>query len=63
VAGDHARGTGSFLTARTVELTDGAEIGNGISLDQHIAQAIGSATSLPSLQLAAGCCGCRSSTP
>lgn len=51
VAGDHARGTGSFLTARTVRRTDGADIENGISLDQRIANAIGAATSLPSLQL------------
>jgi hypothetical protein len=50
-AGDHARGTGSFLTARTVKKTDGADIENGISLDQRIANAIGAATSLPSLQL------------
>ena len=53
MAGDHARGTGSFLTARTVKLTDGADIENGISLDQRIAQAIGSQTTLPSLQLGA----------
>jgi hypothetical protein len=52
-AGDHARGTGSFLTARTVKKTDGADIENGISLDQRIANAIGSETSLPSLQLGA----------
>ena len=51
VAGDHARGTGSFLTARTVKKTDGADIENGISLDQRLAEVIGSATSLPSLQL------------
>lgn len=51
VAGDHARGTGSFLTARTVKQTDGADIENGISLDQRIANAIGASTSLPSLQL------------
>ena len=51
VNGDHARGTGSFLTARTVKKTDGADIENGISVDQRIANAIGSETSLPSLQL------------
>jgi hypothetical protein len=49
--GDHARGTGSFLTARRVRRTDGADIQNGISLDQRIAQAIGASTPLPSLQL------------
>jgi hypothetical protein len=53
VPGDHARGTGSFLTAKRVRRTDGSDIENGISLDQRIAQAIGSATSLPSLQLGA----------
>lgn len=49
--GDHARGTGCFLTAKRVKRTDGADIENAISLDQRIAAAIGSATSLPSLQL------------
>ena len=51
--GDHARGTGSFLSARQVKFTAGADIENGISLDQRVAQAIGAATSLPSLQLGA----------
>lgn len=53
VPGDHARGTGSFLTARTVRLTDGSDIENGISLDQRIAQFAGGTTTLPSLQLGA----------
>jgi hypothetical protein len=53
VAGDHARGTGSFLTARTVFRTAGNDISNGISLDQRIAQVIGAQTTLPSLQLGA----------
>jgi hypothetical protein len=53
VPGDHARGTGSFLTATRVFRTDGADIRNGISLDQRLAQAVGGATSLPSLQLGA----------
>src|SRR4029453_6457088 len=53
VPGDHARGTGSFITARRCKQTDGADIQNGISLDQRIAQVIGAATSLPSLQLGA----------
>lgn len=53
VAGDHARGTGSFLTARTVFRTSGNDISNGISLDQRIAQVIGPQTTLPSLQLGA----------
>lgn len=51
VAGDHARGTGSFLTCRTVVKTAGAGIENGISVDQVAAQALGAGTPLPSLQL------------
>jgi hypothetical protein len=51
VAGDHARGTGSFLTCIRVRRTEGADIANGISIDQAVAQEIGSATTLPSLQL------------
>ncbi len=49
--GDHARGTGCFLTATTVKFTAGSDIENGISVDQVAAQAVGSATLLPSLQL------------
>jgi len=51
VAGDHARGTGSFLTCRTVVQTDGPGISNGVSVDQVAAQALGSDTPVPSLQL------------
>jgi hypothetical protein len=51
VSGDHARGTGSFLTCTRVRRSEGAEIENGISLDQVIAQAVGAQTALPSLQL------------
>lgn len=50
-AGDHARGTGSFLTCETVFFTSGADIYNGISVDQVYAQAIGSQTPFPSLEL------------
>lgn len=53
VPGDHARGTGSFLTCTRVRRTEGADIENGISLDQLIAQEIGRSTTLPSLQLGA----------
>jgi len=53
VPGDHARGTGSFLTAHHVKRTDGSDIENAVSLDQRIAQGIGPGTSLPSLQLGA----------
>ena len=51
VAGDHARGTGSFLTCRTVKHTDGSDIENGISCDQVAANAIGAATRYPSMQI------------
>jgi hypothetical protein len=51
VAGDHARGTGSFLTCRTVVRTDGPGISNGVSVDQVAAQVFGDQTPLPSLQL------------
>ncbi|MBA2322260.1 MAG: DUF1552 domain-containing protein, partial [Deltaproteobacteria bacterium] len=50
-AGDHARGTGAFLTATTPKFTAGADIENGISVDQIAAQQLGAATLLPSLQL------------
>ena len=46
VAGDHARGTGSFLTCETVAHTTDS-IYNGISVDQVAANAIGDATPLP----------------
>ncbi len=50
VAGDHARGTGSFLTCRTVNHSV-SEIVNGISVDQVAAQALGGETVFPSLEL------------
>ncbi|HSJ98247.1 MAG TPA: DUF1552 domain-containing protein [Myxococcota bacterium] len=49
--GDHARGTGSFLTCTRVRRTEGADIQNGVSLDQLIAQEIGGHTILSSVQL------------
>lgn len=51
--GDHAAGIGAFLTATKVAKTEGSAIKNGVSLDQRIAQAVGGATKLPSLEL--GC--------
>ena len=51
VAGDHARGTGSFLTCETVELTAGDDIYNGTSIDQIAAQQMGDQTLFPSLEL------------
>ncbi len=48
--GDHAAGTGSFLTCTHVNKSE-TEISNGISMDQVYAQHIGGETVLPSLQL------------
>lgn len=50
VAGDHARGTGCFLTCTLVNHSE-TDILNDISVDQVAAQAIGHLTPLPSLQL------------
>lgn len=49
--GDHAAGTGSFITATHVFKTEGADIMNGVSVDQMAAQALGAATRYPSLEL------------
>jgi Protein of unknown function (DUF1552) len=49
--GDHARGTGSFLTCARPLKTEGRDIRNGISADQVAANAIGMRTRFPSLQL------------
>jgi hypothetical protein len=51
VPGDHARGTGSFLTAMPVFKSEGANIKNGVSVDQRIAQVIGGKNTFPSLEL------------
>ena len=51
-AGDHARGTGSFLTCMPV-LKSEANIQNGVSVDQQLAKAIGDWTTFPSLELGA----------
>lgn len=53
VAGDHARGTGSFLTCMECRLTDGDDIQNGISIDQVIANGLGAQTLFRSLELGA----------
>ncbi len=50
-AGDHARGTGCFLTATLVKYTEGEDIENGVSVDQVAAQHIGDQTVFPSLEL------------
>lgn len=49
--GDHARGTGSFLTCARLRKTEGTNIQNGISVDQVAAGAVGMSTRFPSLQL------------
>ena len=49
--GDHAAGTGSFITCFHVNKTEGSDIENAISADQVAAQALGGATLFPSLQL------------
>jgi len=51
IPGDHARGTGTFLTAQQIYFTEGADIYNGISADQVAAQAMGHLTPFPSLEL------------
>jgi hypothetical protein len=50
-AGDHASGTAGFLTARHVTKTEGADIKNGISLDQQVAGVLAEGTRIASLQL------------
>jgi len=49
--GDHARCVGSFLTGAHPKKTNGADIKNGISVDQVAADKIGKLTRLPSLEL------------
>jgi len=50
VPGDHARGTGTFLTCSTLNHSVD-DIYNGTSVDQVAAQALGSETLFPSLEL------------
>jgi hypothetical protein len=50
-AGDHARAAASFLTCAHPVKTGGADIKAGVSADQVIAAAVGSATRFPSLEL------------
>ena len=49
--GDHASGTGSFITATHVFKTDGSDIRNGVSIDQIAATHLGSCTRFASLEL------------
>ncbi len=49
-AGDHAAGTGGFLTCRHIKKSE-SDIQAGVSVDQVYAQALAGATPVPSLQL------------
>ena len=49
--GDHARGTGCFITCRTPEYTGDASVRLGVSVDQLVADMIGEETPFPSVQL------------
>ena len=51
--GDHARSAACFLTGAHPYKTAGRDIQVGISVDQYAAQAVGGATTLPSLEI--GC--------
>jgi hypothetical protein len=54
--GDHARSVAAFLTGAHPKKTDGANIKNGVSVDQVAAAKIGAKTRFPSLEL-----GCEAS--
>ncbi|MEE2777796.1 MAG: DUF1552 domain-containing protein [Acidobacteriota bacterium] len=49
--GDHARAGASWLTGQHPYKTQGADIRNGMSVDQMLAREIGQSTALPSLEL------------
>ncbi|MEZ4402497.1 MAG: DUF1552 domain-containing protein [Kofleriaceae bacterium] len=49
--GDHAAGTGAFLTCTHVRKTTGADIHNGISVDQLLAPILSEGLPYPSLEL------------
>jgi len=51
--GDHARSVAAFLTGAHPKKTDGANIRNGVSVDQVAAAKVGGKTRFPSLEL--GC--------
>ena len=48
---DHTRSSASWLTCAHAKMTEGADIHNGISIDQLYAQQFGQDTPLPSLQV------------
>jgi hypothetical protein len=49
--GDHMRSSAAYLTAAHPKMTEGADIFDGISVDQLYAQRFGQDTPLPSIQL------------
>jgi hypothetical protein len=49
--GDHASGTGAFLSCAHPFKTEGRDIRNGISMDQVAAEVLGRGAAFPSLQL------------
>ncbi|RYD28722.1 MAG: DUF1552 domain-containing protein, partial [Verrucomicrobiaceae bacterium] len=49
--GDHARANATFLTGMQARKTAGADIRNGVSIDQVAASGVGQLTRLPSLEL------------
>ncbi|RMF95163.1 MAG: DUF1552 domain-containing protein, partial [Planctomycetota bacterium] len=49
--GDHARSAAAFLTGAHPHKTDGADIRNGISVDQQAAEILGKETRFPSLEV------------
>jgi hypothetical protein len=56
--GDHARAQSSFLTGKQIRKTAGADIRNGVSVDQLAAAVLGDQTRFPSLEL-----GCETGRP
>ena len=48
---DHTRSSAAFLTCAHAKMTEGADIYNGVSMDQLCAQKFGQDTPLPSIQL------------
>jgi hypothetical protein len=48
---DHTRSSAAFLTCAHAKMTEGADIYNGVSMDQLYAQKFGQDTPLPSIQL------------
>jgi hypothetical protein len=56
--GDHARAMAAFLTGCRPRKTSGSDLRAGVSVDQVLAQALGRATRLPSLEV-----GCEGGKP